>query len=200
MIGMSRNAATTGDSGAVPMQRLVRLASGPLVMFVAFGFGSWLSGAASWVGVYLGARGRALTGLAQASALAGCIFAVVGVLGWYRGRCLRGRTDIPAAAVLAACAALPIGGVFWAIFVDAIAYHYGRDIVRPAFDDAIMYSVLGAFLPLALGVPLVLACSCRPRLAARQGIVRQLIDPHRDVSGAVPGGVRAVLAEWIGVA
>src|SRR5688500_2159413 len=134
-------------------QTLVRLASGLLVMFAAFGFGSWFSGLASWVAFSLGARDSTLTGVAQAAAVVGVAAAVVGQLAWYRRRCLRGRTDIPAVAVWAACLALPVGNISWAIFVDAIAWHYGQDIVRPAFDYAIMYVVLGGVLPLTLGVP-----------------------------------------------
>jgi hypothetical protein len=135
------------------LQGIVLLASGLLVMFVAFGFGSWFSGAASWVGFYLGARGRTLVGLAQVATCIGFATAIVVALMWYRRRCQRGAADIPLRAVLAACLILPIGSIFWAIFVDAIAYHYGQDIVRPAFDYAIMYLALGAMMPLALGVP-----------------------------------------------
>lgn len=134
-------------------QGVIRLASGLLVTFVAFGFASWFSGAASWAGFYLGARGQTLTGLAQATAAVGFGLAVVMTLAWYRRRCRRGAADIPPRAVLAACLVLPLGNIFWAIFVDAIAYHYGQDIVRPAFDYAIMYLVLGGLPTLALGVP-----------------------------------------------
>jgi hypothetical protein len=42
-----------------------------------------------------------------------------------------------------------VGSIFWAIFVDAIAYHHGRDVVRPAFDYAVMFLVLGGLPPLA---------------------------------------------------
>jgi hypothetical protein len=77
-------------------------------------------------------------------------------LAWYRRRCGRGATDIPAWAVLTACLALPAGTICWAIFVDAVAYHYGEDIVRPAVDFALMYLVLGGLPPLALGVPWLL--------------------------------------------
>jgi hypothetical protein len=135
------------------LQGIVALASGLLVMFVAFGFGAWFSGASSWVGFYLGARGRTLAGLAQVTTCIGFAIAVVFTLTWYCRRCRRGAADIPPRAVLAACLILPIGSIFWAIFVDAIAYHYGRDIVRPAFDDAVMFLVLGGLAPLALGVP-----------------------------------------------
>ena len=135
------------------LQAIAALASGLLVMFVAFGFGAWFSGAASWVGFYLGARGRTLAGLAQVTTCIGFAMAVVVTLAWYRGRCRRGAADIPPRAVLAACLILPIGSIFWAIFVDAIAYHHGRDIVRPAFDHTVMYLVLGGLPPLALGVP-----------------------------------------------
>ena len=135
------------------MQRVIRLASGLLVLFAAFGFGSWLSGAASWAGFYLGARGRTLTGLAQVSVGVGFALGVVITLTWYARRCRRGETDIPPGAALLACLILPAGNIFWAIFVDAVAYHYGQDIVRPAFDYAVMYLVLGGVLPLALGVP-----------------------------------------------
>jgi hypothetical protein len=85
-------------------QALVRLASGLLVMFAAFGFGSWFSGLASWVGFYLGARGTTLAGVAQAAAVVG-VAAVVGQLAWYRRRCRRGRADIPAGAIWAVAAA-----------------------------------------------------------------------------------------------
>ena len=137
------------------LQAIVALASGLLVMFVAFGFGAWFSGAASWVGFYLGARGRTLAGLAQVTTCIGFATAVVVTLAWYRRRCRRGASDIPPRAVLAACLILPVGSIFWAIFVDAIAYHYGRDIVRPAFDYAVMFLVLGGLPPLMLGVPLL---------------------------------------------
>ena len=137
------------------LQAVVALASGLLVMFVAFGFGAWFSGAASWVGFYLGARGRTLAGLAQVTTCIGFAIAIVVTLAWYRRRCRRGAVDVPPRAVLAACLILPMGGIFWAIFVDAIAYHYGRDVVRPAFDHAVMYLVLGGLPPLALGVPLL---------------------------------------------
>jgi hypothetical protein len=134
-------------------QRLIALASGLLVMFVAFGFASWFSGAASWIGFYLGARGRTLAGLAQVTTCIGFAGAVVVTLIRYWRQCRRGASQISARAVLAACLILPLGSIFWAIFVDAIAYHYGQDIVRPAFDYAVMHLVLGGLLPLALGVP-----------------------------------------------
>ena len=41
---------------ARPLHRFVALASGLLLAFAAFGFGSWFSGAASWVDFYAGAR------------------------------------------------------------------------------------------------------------------------------------------------
>ena len=148
-----------GDA-PVPQQRrslqaIVALASGLLVMFVAFGFGAWFSGAASWVGFYLGARGRTLAGLAQVTTCVGFATAVVVALAWYGRRCRRGASDIPPRAVLAACLILAVGSISWAIFVDATAYHYGQDIVRPAFDYALMFLVLGGLPPLALGVPLL---------------------------------------------
>lgn len=135
------------------LQAIVAPASGLLVMFVAFGFGAWFSGATSWVGFYLGARGRTLAGLAQVTTYIGFAIAVLVTLAWYWRRCRRGAADIPPRVVLAACLILPLGNIFWAIFVDAIAYHYGRDVVRPAFDHAVMYLVLGGLPPLALGVP-----------------------------------------------
>ena len=135
--------------------RIIALASGLLVTFVALGVGSWFSGAASWVSFYLGAREQTLTGVAQATACIGFAIAVVVTLLWYRRRCRRGAIEITLPIVLAAFLILPTGNVFWAIFVDAIAYHYGQDIVRPAFDYAIMYVVLVGVLPLAVGVPWV---------------------------------------------
>jgi hypothetical protein len=141
------------SGGGEPLQGVIAWSSGLLVSFVAFGFASWFSGAASWVGFYLGARGQTLVGLAQVTSGVGFAIAVVAALVWYRRRCAHGQTDIPQRAALAACLILPLGNIFWAIFVDAIAYHYGQDIVRPAFDDAIMYVVLGSLLPLCVGVP-----------------------------------------------
>ena len=145
------DAANSGQPRSA--QGIVALASGLLVTFIAFGFGSWFSGAASWIGFYLGARGQTLVGVAQVTAYIGFAIAVVITLTWYRRRCRRGETDISLRAVLAAFLVLPMGNVFWAFFVDAIAYLYGQDIVRPAFDYAIMYLVLGGLLPLAVGVP-----------------------------------------------
>jgi hypothetical protein len=135
-------------------QPLFTLVSGLLVAFAAFGFAAWFSGAASWIAFYLGARGRILTTTAQATAATGFTLAVVAILTAYRRRCRRGQTDIPPKAALAACLALFFGNVFWAVFTDATAYHYGEDLVRPAFDIALMYLVLGGVPPLAVGIPL----------------------------------------------
>jgi hypothetical protein len=159
---------TTDFGQSRSAQGIVVLSSGLLVTFVAFGFGSWFSGAASWIGFYLGARGQTLVGVAQVTACVGFAIAVVITLMLYWRRCLRGKTDISLRAVLAAFLLLPMGNIFWAIFVDAIAYHYGQDIVRPAFDYAIMYLVLGGLLPLAIGVPW-LVLHLRRRHAERFG-------------------------------
>lgn len=138
-------------------QALLRLASGLLLLFAAVGFAAWLSGAASWVAFYCGARGRTLTHIAQLTLVIGFALAVFTAFAWHVRRCHRGRTTIPARAVLVACLTLTLGNIFWAIFVDAIAWHYGDDIVRPAFDTALMYLVLGAVLPLTLGTPPLLS-------------------------------------------
>jgi hypothetical protein len=141
------------EGGGRSLQGVIWLASGLLVTFVAFGFGSWFSGAASWAGFYLGARGRTLAGLAQVTAAVGFALGVALALAWYWRRCRRGSTHVPARAVLAAFLVLPLGNIFWAVFTDAVAYHYGQDIIRPAFDYAVMYLVLGGLPPLTLGVP-----------------------------------------------
>ena len=151
------------------LQAMIALGSGVLVMFVAFGFAAWFSGAASWVGFYLGARGRTLAGMAQVTTCIGFAIAVIVTLGWYWRRCRRGLSDIPPRAVLAACLILPVGSISWAIFVDAIAYHHGRDVVRPAFDYAVMFLVLGGLPPLALGVPLLVLCLRRRHPRAMGG-------------------------------
>ena len=142
-----------GCGGPNSVQGLIHWASGLLVAFAAFGFGAWFSGAASWTGFYLGLRGPTLAGLAQATAGVGTVLVVVLAAAWYRRRCRQGTTDIPPRAALAACLILPAGNIFWAIFIDAVAYHYGEDIVRPAFDHAIMYLVLGGVPPLTFGIP-----------------------------------------------
>lgn len=134
-------------------QALLTLLSGLVVAFVAFGVGSWFSGVASWVGFYLGARDQTLIGVAQGAACIGFAGAVAIALIWYRNRCRRGAAEIPLRMALGACLVLPIGNISWAIFVDAIAWHYGQDIVRPAFDMAIMYLILGGIVPLSIGVP-----------------------------------------------
>src|SRR4051794_24848153 len=84
-------------------QRMIVLASGLLVMFAAFGFGSWICGAACWIGFYLGARGQALVWLARMTTCVGFAAAVAATLMWYWRRCRRGATDIPARAVVTAC-------------------------------------------------------------------------------------------------
>jgi hypothetical protein len=137
------------------MQRLLVCASGLMVTFFAFGFASWFSGAACWVSFYLGARGQQLIMLARITTTAGFVFGIVIPVVWYWRRCRGGRADVPPRAALLACLTLPFGSIFWAIFVDAIAWHYRQDIVRPAFDFAIMYLVLGAVLPLTLAVPCI---------------------------------------------
>ena len=150
----------------VGLQRVIALASGLLTAFAAFGFASWVSGAISWVAFYLGARGAVLTGLAQAAVFAGFALGLCLAVTWHLWRRRRGATDIPPAAALAACVILPLGNIFWATFVDAIAYHYGQDLVRPAFDLAVMWLVLGAVPVLTFTVPWILT-----RLA-RKGVPR----------------------------
>ena len=134
-------------------QRLMCLASGVFVLFIATGVGSWVSGAASWVGFYAGARGQTLMTLSQVTMAIGFALGTALPLAWYGRRCRRGDADIPRWAALSACLALPVGSICWAIFVDATAWHYGRDIVRPAFDHALMYLVLGGVVPVTFGVP-----------------------------------------------
>ena len=144
--------ATRSDS----LQRLLRMVSGLVVTFFAFGFASWLCGAVCWLAFYAGARGANLSIVARIATVVGFIAGAVAPLVGYRRRCLRGKGDIPPLAALAACASLPVGGIFWAVFVDAIAWHHGRDVVRPAFDFAIMYVLLISVLPLAIGMPWVM--------------------------------------------
>ena len=158
-------------------QRIIVLASGLLVMFIAFGFGSWFSGAASWIGFYLGARGQALIAVSQVSACIGFAAAVVLALAWYRRRCRHGVTEDSIPIVLAACLFLPIGNILWAIFVDAIAWHYGEDIVRPAFDYAIMYLILGGLLPLTIGVPWAMS-RMRRRHVTRPGVASSDVETN----------------------
>jgi hypothetical protein len=98
----SPTAVAVVPAAGTSTQTPVRLASGLLVMFAAFGFGAWFSGLASWVAFYLGARGATLTGVAQGSVVAGVAAGVVGSLAWYRRRCRRGRADLPGGAVWAA--------------------------------------------------------------------------------------------------
>jgi hypothetical protein len=107
------------------------------------------------VGFYLGTRGGTLVAVARVSTVIGFIGAVVVAVDWYRRRCSGGWAHVPPWVAAAACLALPTGAIFWAIFVDAIAYHYGDDLVRPAFDYAIMPLVLGGVVPVTVGVPLL---------------------------------------------
>ena len=134
--------------------------------FAAVGFGSWFSGAASWIAFYAGARADTLTAVAQASAVIGFALAVLACVAWIWWRSSHGLTHIPLRAVPAAFVILPLGNIFWAVFVDAIAYHYGQDIVRPAFDHAIMYVILGSVAPLTLAMPLLLSYFQPPRQPA----------------------------------
>lgn len=150
-----QSAISLGPSSRHSLQTLVTLASGLLVCFVGFGLGSWFSGVTSWIGFYLGARGDVLVGVAQTAACVGFVLASVVTLLVYRRRCRRRLTEIALRHVLAAFLILPVGNICWAIFVDAIAYHYGQDIVRPAFDLAIMYCVLAGVPLLTVGVPLL---------------------------------------------
>src|SRR5687767_2023957 len=102
-LNQPRVADAEGRRRGRAVQRLLRLTSGLLVYFVALGFTSWFSGAASWVGFYLGTRGKILVGLAQVTTGVGFALAVVTTLAWYSRRCRRGETEIPPWAALAAC-------------------------------------------------------------------------------------------------
>lgn len=135
------------------MQRLLGWVSGLLLLFFTFGIASWFSGAVCWLGFYLGARGEALASLAKTTTVVGFALGIAGTVAWYVRRYRSGEAAITPKAALLACLVLPMGNIFWAIFVDATAWHHGKDVVRPAFDYAMMFLVLGSVPPLALIVP-----------------------------------------------
>lgn len=137
------------------MQRLLTWISGLMVTFFAFGVAGAFCGAACWLGFYLGARGRTMITLAHVTTVVGFASGVAMAVGWYWRRCRSGNVAITPRAALVACLTLPIGSIVWAVLVDATAWHAREDIVRPAFDYAMMFLVLGAVLPMALAVPWV---------------------------------------------
>ena len=142
--------------GPPSLQRLMRLLSGVLVLFVAFGTASWCLRVV-FVGCVLRWRARRDADRhGECAAVVGFIAAVGGCLAWYRIRVARGRPDLPFFAAPGASLALLLGNICWAVFVDATAWHYGSDIVRPAFDRAMMYLVLGATVPMAALIPWLL--------------------------------------------
>jgi hypothetical protein len=148
---------------AFPLQAVTRPASGVLVGFAAFGFAGWFSGLASWIAFYLGFRAGGLALVAQATAVAGFLLGAAGAVAWYARRCRRSEpAGVPPRVALAACLALPLGGICWAVFVDAIAWRYGQDVVRPAFDNAILYPVLVGLPLLAVAVPALASRLVRP--------------------------------------
>lgn len=163
-----------GTTHTTSPQPLLRLTSGVLVLFMAFGVASWTCGWACWIGFYLGARGAALINLTNAATTLGFVACIAGVMGWYAARCRRGMREISWRMVLAACLTLPVGNICWAIFVDATAWHYGRDLVRPAFDHAIMYILFASTVPLMVGVPVWSAvCTRRLHTISRGGVKKR---------------------------
>jgi hypothetical protein len=141
--------------------------TGMMVLVVAVACGAALSGAATAVSAMAGVREGAIAVTAVTTLLIGFgLSLVVGVRDLAR-LSRRGRASLPRRWVLGPILALPVAGPFWNLCVVHIQEPLsGSDAVRIAFDNVLYGLVLVLLLPLAVGVPLMLA---RLRPQARRG-------------------------------
>jgi hypothetical protein len=152
---------TTADAPVFhvpPRANSLHWASGLLTLFLAIGCGFFVSGLCAWIAEGIGLRGKMLIAIADGSLYVGFAASVAIFIGWFIARCRRGDIHLPRRYILLGLLALPIGAISWAIFIDAIAWHLRKDIVRPAVDMAMMYLVLTAVAPMTVGIPLILSC------------------------------------------
>jgi hypothetical protein len=166
MLQSMTNALAVPSGNSRPISDRLQWASGVLALFQATGGGFFLSGLCAWIAEGIGLRGKVLIAIANGSLYLGFVAAVGIFIGWFAARCRRGDVYLSRRFILLGLLALPAGAISWAIFVDAIAWHLRRDIVRPAVDMAMMYLVLATVMPMAVGIPFVLS-RVRRRFGAR---------------------------------
>ena len=146
-----------GEEQIDATERIWRWSCGVLLLCAAFGVGSFASGLASWVADGVGAPMDVVLLAGRIGLYAGFVAPVFVLPVAYARRCRCGRSGIRRRELTAMLLALPAGAIPWAVFVDAIAWHRKVDEVRPMFDYAVMPLVLGAAVPLALGMPILMA-------------------------------------------
>jgi hypothetical protein len=143
------------------------LLTGAMVLIFGVACGSALSGAATAVSAEVGIREGAIAVTAVVTLLVGFGVSIVVALRDLAGLARTGQPSLPLRWALGSILALPVAGPFWNLCVVHIHEPIsGSDAVRILFDNVLYGLVLTLMLPLAVGVPLVLA---RLRRQSRRG-------------------------------
>lgn len=143
---------------AHPKISILWMLTGMMVLVLAVACGAALSGAATAVSAKAGIREGAIAVTAVVTLVAG--FGVSLALGLrdLAGLARRDQPSLPRRWALGTILALPVAGPFWNLCVVHIQEPIsGSDAVRIAFDNVLYGLVLTLLLPLAVGVPLMLA-------------------------------------------
>jgi hypothetical protein len=141
--------------------------TGMMVLIFAVACGAALSGAVTAVSAKIGFREGAIGVAAVVSLVAGFGVSLAVGLRDLAGLARSGQPSLPLRWALGSILALPVAGPFWNLCVIYIQEPIsGSDAVRIFFDNVLYGLVLTLILPLAVGVPLVLA---RLRGQARRG-------------------------------
>jgi hypothetical protein len=131
--------------------------TGVMLLFLAAAGGGALSGAATALGALAGAGEALLAWVAVGTLLAGFALALAVGLGDLARLARRGATALPLRWVPGSFLALLVAAPFWNLCVVHVQERLtGSDSVRVGFDN-VEYGLVLTVIPLAVGVPLLLA-------------------------------------------
>jgi len=134
------------------------LFTGVMVLIVAAAGGGVLSGAATAASAQLGIPEETIAAIAVVTLLVGFAVALIAGLRDLAALARRDNPSLPLRWVVGSIGVMFAVGPFWNLCVVHIQEPIsGSDSVRIAFDNVHYGLVLASALPLALGVPLVLA-------------------------------------------
>jgi len=143
---------------APPKISILWLFTGVMVLLFAAAWGAALSGAATAVSAQVGIREETIAAIAVVSLLVGFAFSLVAGLCDLAGLARRDEPSLPLRWAVGSILVLFVAGPLWNLCVVHIQEPIsGSDSVRIVFDNFLYGLVLTLALPLALGVPVILA-------------------------------------------
>ena len=138
--------------------RMLWLLSGVLLFEVSVACGGALSGAACAVAALFGLRGQTLTVIAVGSLVTGFSVAFLVVLRRFAAVAVRGESGIRARWLIAAILSVPVAAPLWGLStVQVVERLTHTESVRIATDSVMYWLALNLSIPVAIGVPFMLA-------------------------------------------